>query len=313
MDDAVARVRMAADDTAQLSARVAQEAERGYRAVHKTLDEIERIRDLVEIARTTIEDLAARVGGIGQVVSVIEEIAQKTNLLALNASIIAAQAGQHGRGFAVVAGEIKALASRTAASTKEIAEQIAGIQDESVRARATMVTGVDAVNQGFHVAVGAGDALGEIRQSARAAQKKVVGIARAMEEQAGASRRVADATNALAAMARDFAEAARGHARAATASASRRRRWSRSSPAWPSACASRPSWPGSTRCPSCRASRSSSRARRRSRCAARSASRRRSSRSGRPTRSSRAGSTPSRRPRRPSATRRRASADASTS
>jgi methyl-accepting chemotaxis protein len=211
MDDAIARVRLAAEDTASLSARVAQEAERGYRAVHKTLDEIERIRNLVEVAQRTIEDLGSRVGGIGQVVLVIEEIAQKSNLLALNASIIAAQAGEQGRGFAVVASGIKALASRTAASTKEIAAQISGIQVESVRARETMATGVEAVSQGFHVAVGAGDALGEIRQSARAAQKKVHGIARAMEEQAGASRRVADATNQVASMSRELADAVRAH------------------------------------------------------------------------------------------------------
>jgi methyl-accepting chemotaxis protein len=212
MDDAIARVRLAANDTAELSARVSGEAERGYRAVHKTLDEIERIRDLVEEARRTIDDLGSRVSGIGQVVLVIEEIAQKTNLLALNASIIAAQAGQHGRGFAVVASEIKALAQRTAASTKEIAAQITGIQKESGRAMTAMATGVEAVNQGFQVAVGAGDALGEIRQSARAAQKKVQGIARAMEEQAGASRRVADATGQLASMSQQVLAAIREHA-----------------------------------------------------------------------------------------------------
>ncbi|HJZ87832.1 MAG TPA: methyl-accepting chemotaxis protein, partial [Polyangia bacterium] len=212
MDDAIARVRVAAADTAELSARVSGEAERGYRAVHKTLDEIERIRDLVEEARRTIDELGTRVGGIGAVVVVIEEIAQKTNLLALNASIIAAQAGQHGRGFAVVASEIKALAQRTAASTKEIGAQIAGVQEESDRAMSAMATGVDAVNQGFQVAVGAGDALGEIRQSARAAQKKVQGIARAMEEQAVASRRVADATGHQAQLSQQVVQAIREHA-----------------------------------------------------------------------------------------------------
>jgi methyl-accepting chemotaxis protein len=211
MDDAVARVRLTANDTVELSARVSAEAERGYRAVHKTLDEIERIRDLVEQARRTIDDLGSRLSGIGQVVLVIEEIAQKTNLLALNASIIAAQAGQHGRGFAVVASEIKALAQRTATSTKEIAGQIAGIQTEAGRAMTAMANGVEAVNQGFQVAVGAGDALGEIRQSARAAQKKVQGIARSMEEQSGASRRVAESTNQLAMLSQQVTAAIREH------------------------------------------------------------------------------------------------------
>src|SRR5262249_50330914 len=201
-----------APDGPEPAARVSGEGERGYRRVNKTLDEIERIRDLVEEARRTIDELGTRVGGIGAVVVVIEEIAQKTNLLALNASIIAAQAGQHGRGFAVVASEIKALAQRTAASTKEIGAQIAGVQEESDRAMSAMATGVDAVNQGFQVGVGAGDALGEIRQSARAAQKKVQGIARATEEQAVASRRVADATGHQAQLSQQVVQAIREHA-----------------------------------------------------------------------------------------------------
>ncbi len=197
MDDALSRVQGGAADTAQISARVAGEAERGYRAVHKTLDEIERIRELSTTARKRIDALGGRVAGIGSVVRVIQEIAEKTNLLALNASIIAAQAGEHGRGFAVVAREIKALAQKTASSTKEISEQIRGVQEESERAVEAMGAGVDAVGEGFQVAVGAGDSLGEIRQSARAAQKKVQGIARAMEEQAGASKRVVEAATSL--------------------------------------------------------------------------------------------------------------------
>ncbi|MBI5482240.1 MAG: hypothetical protein HY906_25515 [Deltaproteobacteria bacterium] len=205
MDAGIGRVRTAAADTADLSARVSDAAEKGYRAVHHTLDAIERIRELSATAHTTIDSLGARLQGIGQVVSVIEEIAQKTNLLALNASIIAAQAGQHGRGMAVVAGEIKSLAQRTASSTKEISEQILGIQTESVRAMETMAQGVVAVDNGFQVAVSAGDALGEIRQIARSAQKKVQGIARGMDEHARASKQAAAATAELASQTREYA------------------------------------------------------------------------------------------------------------
>jgi methyl-accepting chemotaxis protein len=197
LDDALGRMQTNAGDTAAISAKVANEAERGYRAVHKTLDEIERIRDLAETARKRIDALGGRVVGIGDVVRVIHEIAEKTNLLALNASIIAAQAGEHGRSFAVVAQEIKALAQKTAASTKQISEQIRGVQDESERAMEAMAAGVSAVSEGFQVALGAGDALGEIRQSARTAQKRVQLMMRAMEEQASASRRVVEAANVL--------------------------------------------------------------------------------------------------------------------
>jgi methyl-accepting chemotaxis protein len=198
MDDALRRMQAGAGDTAEISAKVASEAERGYRAVHKTLDEIERIRDLAETARKRIDALGGRVVGIGDVVRVIQEIAEKTNLLALNASIIAAQAGEHGRSFAVVAQEIKALAQKTASSTKQISEQIRGVQDESERAMEAMAAGVNAVSEGFQVALGAGDALGEIRQSARTAQKKVQSMMRAMEEQGTASRRVVEAAITLA-------------------------------------------------------------------------------------------------------------------
>jgi methyl-accepting chemotaxis protein len=196
--DGLRRVQAGAAETAQISSKVATEAERGYRAVHKTLDEIERIRDLTETARKRIDALGARVAGIGDVVRVIQEIAEKTNLLSLNASIIAAQAGEHGRGFAVVAQEIKALAQKTAASTKMIGEQIRGVQEESERATEAMATGVAAVSEGFQVALGAGDALGEIRQSARSAQKKVQGIVRGVEEQATGIKKVVDAASHLA-------------------------------------------------------------------------------------------------------------------
>jgi methyl-accepting chemotaxis protein len=198
MNDALARVHGGATDTAQLSSKVVVEAEKGYRAVHKTLDEIERIRGVTEQAAQRIDALGRRVVGIGDVVKMIQEIAEKTNLLALNASIIAAQAGEHGRGFAVVAQEIKALALRTAASTKQISEQIRGVQDESQRAMDAMASGVKAVDEGFQVALGAGDALGEIRQSARSAQKKTQSIARVIDEQKDASRRVVEAATTLA-------------------------------------------------------------------------------------------------------------------
>jgi methyl-accepting chemotaxis protein len=209
LEETVSRVNTAMTENTQISGTVAGEAEKGYRAVHQTLDQIERIRALAGNAHASIEALGARVQGIGHIVSVIEEIAEKTNLLALNASIIAAQAGEHGRGFAVVAIEIKALAQRTAQSTKEIAQQIRGVQDESAQAQSAMATGVEAVRQGFQVAIGAGDALGEIRQSARAAQRKMQGITRAIAEQASASLRVSEAIGRLAQGGRHITEALR--------------------------------------------------------------------------------------------------------
>lgn len=211
MDEAIRRVQDTAGETATLSAKVSTEAERGYRAVHRTLDEIERIRDLTEAARERIDALGDRVEGIGDVVRVIQEITEKTNLLALNASIIAAQAGQHGRSFAVVAREIKALANRTAASTKQISEQIRGVQDETARATSAMVHGTTAVNEGFQVAIAAGDALGAIRESARMAQKRVHTMTRAYSKQAKTTRQVVDLAGRVSERAQAFAAAVKNN------------------------------------------------------------------------------------------------------
>jgi methyl-accepting chemotaxis protein len=192
LDESLQRVEERTRETTTLSAKTSTEAEAGYRAVHRTLDEIERIRDLTEIARTRINVLGARVDGIGDVVRVIQEIAEKTNLLALNASIIAAQAGQHGRSFAVVAREIKALAQRTASSTKEISDQIRAVQEESERATTAMEKGSAAVDEGFQIAIVAGDALTAIRESALATQKRVLSMARGLKQQSSSARQVVD-------------------------------------------------------------------------------------------------------------------------
>lgn len=210
MDEALRRVQDSAGDTANLSKEVESHAEDGYRAVHRTLDEIERIRDLTEIARERIDALGERVAGIGDVVRVIQEITEKTNLLALNASIIAAQAGQHGRSFAVVAREIKALAQRTAASTKEITEQIRGVQEETERATQAMANGTAAVKHGFEIAVGAGDALGSIRESARHARKRVTHMNRSFRQQTAATQQVVDLVGKVSDRAAALASSARG-------------------------------------------------------------------------------------------------------
>jgi methyl-accepting chemotaxis protein len=209
MDNVIRKLQDSAAETAELSTQVSTEAERGYRAVHRTLDEIERIRSLSGAARARIGALGDRVADIGHVVRVIQDITEKTNLLALNASIIAAQAGEHGRSFAVVANEIKALAQRTAASTKEISEQIRGVQDESERATSAMVDGVAAVGEGFQVAISAGDALDAIRQSARSAQKRVQSMTRTLRQQSSVTQQVVNSAARVSERASSFAAAIR--------------------------------------------------------------------------------------------------------
>jgi len=210
MDEVIRKLQGTASDTAELSTQVSTEAERGYRAVHRTLDQIESIRELTGVARARIGALGDRVADIGHVVKVIQEITEKTNLLALNASIIAAQAGEHGRSFAVVATEIKALAQRTASSTKEISVQIRGVQEESERATAAMVDGVAAVGEGFQVAIAAGDALDAIRQTARRAQKRVQSMTRTLRQQFSSAQQVVDSAAVVSDRAASFATAVRG-------------------------------------------------------------------------------------------------------
>src|SRR5439155_23594288 len=124
-------------------------------------------------AARVIESLGKRISDIGNILNVIDDVAEQTNLLALNAAIIAAQAGEHGKGFAVVAEEIKDLAERTGASTKEIAELIRSIQDESKNAVGAMDRGVRNVEEGVRLGQEAEGALKKIQESSRQSTQMV--------------------------------------------------------------------------------------------------------------------------------------------
>ncbi|MCH7599765.1 MAG: hypothetical protein IH973_08415, partial [Myxococcales bacterium] len=126
------------------------------------------------------------------IASVINGISDETNLLSLNAAIIAAQAGKHGKAFAVVAEQVKTLARRTTASTKEIESLIESIQEQSQNAVRAMGAGIGAVEQGVTRSRSAGEALDQIRDNAREASGRVSEINRAAEEQARNSRHVAE-------------------------------------------------------------------------------------------------------------------------
>jgi methyl-accepting chemotaxis protein len=193
MDRTIQEVGIHVRGAAQLTDRVSQSADEGSRAVGATIDGIAEIREVTLGAKGALEGLAQRIGEIGEIATVIRAITDETNLLSLNAAIIAAQAGEHGKAFAVVADQVKTLALRTSQSTNEIGQLIGSIQDQSQRAVEAMAEGIDSVEQGVRRSRVAGEALEVIRISARDASGRVGEIARAAEEQARNSKQVAEA------------------------------------------------------------------------------------------------------------------------
>ncbi len=192
MDRAIQEVGVHVRSASELTERVSESADDGSRAVGATIEGIARIRDLTRDSKTALEGLAERISEIGNIATVIGGISDETNLLSLNAAIIAAQAGEHGKPFAVVADRVKTLARRTTESTKEIERLIADVQARSATTMGAMGTGIQAVEEGVTRSRVAGEALEAIRVSARDASGRVAEIARAAEEQVRNSKYVAD-------------------------------------------------------------------------------------------------------------------------
>ena len=190
VDRSISAVSSSAADTARLARQAIDVAQEGEIAVSRTVEGMDRIVGSTKKASEVILGLSNRVEAISSILGVIEEIADQTNLLALNAAIIAAQAGEHGRSFAVVADEIRSLAERTSASTREIAQMINDIQDTSNEASTVMRGGVGIVNNGVALAQQAGDSLSLILSSVQKAAANVEEIANITEAQAKASEMV---------------------------------------------------------------------------------------------------------------------------
>jgi methyl-accepting chemotaxis protein len=176
-----------AAEASQLASSIATE---GAAVVMKTVDVMDRIAEKVKLSARSVEALGARSDQIGAIVGTIEDIADQTNLLALNAAIEAARAGEQGRGFAVVADEVRALAERTTKATKEIGEMIKNIQNETKGAVVTMEEGVREVESGTAETAKSGAALREIQDQINKVTLQVSQIATAAEEQTATSREI---------------------------------------------------------------------------------------------------------------------------
>jgi methyl-accepting chemotaxis protein len=169
----------------------AERSDKGSGIIQEATSEMSRIADAVLASAGTIRELEAFSIQISGLAGVIKDIAEQTNLLALNAAIEAARAGEQGRGFAVVADEVRKLAERTATSTQEINGMIVKIQDVSRRAADEMEEGVHRANEGVQLAREAGDSITEIRTGAAQVTFAVDEISGALREQAAAVRAIA--------------------------------------------------------------------------------------------------------------------------
>jgi methyl-accepting chemotaxis protein len=177
-----------AQNTAGLSRRAREEAVAGRAAVDETVTGIEHSRELTERAADVLADLTARVGQIRQILEVVGHVTQRTNLLALNAAIIAAHAGEHGRGFNVVAEEMRELAEQTRKSTNEISAIVTGVRTASQAAVAAMQDGVDRVRGTVDVARNASASLGRIVDTSTSSFEMSERISASLEQQAMATR-----------------------------------------------------------------------------------------------------------------------------
>jgi methyl-accepting chemotaxis protein len=212
-----------AGDVRRITLDSAQQSSASANVIHAATEEIHRIAEAVTATAGDIRALEKLSGQISGIVNVIKEVADQTNLLALNAAIEAARAGEQGRGFAVVADEVRKLAERTAMSTSEITTMIDQIQQGSRTAVASMEASVSRVEEGVRLASEAAASVARIRSATDEVTNAVDGIGLTLKEQASATRDIAarvghvsQGTEQLAASAHDTAAAANELAGVAT-------------------------------------------------------------------------------------------------
>jgi methyl-accepting chemotaxis protein len=192
-----------AEAATQASLRATQAAVKGGSSVAETIKGMQRIRAAVQTTGKKIKGLGERSLEIGAIIEVINEIATQTNLLALNAAIEAARAGEQGRGFAVVADEVRKLAERAARATKDITSLIKGIQVETSEAVTVMEEGTREVEEGTKLADQAGAALREIEQIVKQTSGLVSDITNSAANQVKVSESVVTSMDSISKLTQD--------------------------------------------------------------------------------------------------------------
>ncbi len=199
MSSTVKEIEQRAREAARLAEKVSSEAsDRGMAAIREAIKGMQNIKQSVEATADVVNRLGKRSQEIGQILKVIDEVTDQTSLLALNAAILASQAGEHGKGFAVVAEEIKELAERTAASTQEIGSLIAAVREETEQSVQAMARGLKAVETGSTLVNTTNNVLEQVAGSSRQSADMARAIERTTAEQAKGVAQITETSVSIA-------------------------------------------------------------------------------------------------------------------
>ena len=201
MTASIGHVAANADEVKGMAAEARSLSKEGGHIVKSAINDINRIADSFTHSTELIQTLSTQTDQISSIANVIKEIADQTNLLALNAAIEAARAGEQGRGFAVVADEVRKLAERTAQSTRQIALMITSIQSGTLKAVQGMNEGGAQVGQGVQMAAKAGGSMVQIELSTHKVLDAMIEISSALSEQNSASNVISENIEKIAQMA----------------------------------------------------------------------------------------------------------------
>lgn len=207
IDNSTRSIGESVNQTTMLADEVARTADSGSQLVGETATSVSKIKEAIDAATETITRLGKRSDQIGEVTHVINEIADRTHLLALNAAILAAQAGTQGRGFRIVADEIKELSERTSASTREIEEVIKAVREDVTETIERVAVGGQRADEGVDLASRAAALLAEIRDKTNSASDRIRAIADSTAIQAAESHTVLEAADLVRQQARGIERA----------------------------------------------------------------------------------------------------------